>query len=174
MAEYPNQKTVIIDKKQSTINFASYGIPELLNACKVLKGSGFKVYVSIFSNVDGYEKGLSPEYMKRYWGIKKSTYYDGLAELEEKGFLEPIIPGKKYIAHQVSMFDESDIRKTERKSEKQKEGTETGIEETKIGIEDSENNQSNNKKRNTKNNKNNKDRDINIAVVKPIESEFIF
>ena len=80
MAKHPNQKTVIIDKKQSTINFASYGIPELLNACKVLKGSGFKVYVSIFSNIDGYKKDLSPEYMIKYWGIKKSTYYDGLAE----------------------------------------------------------------------------------------------
>ena len=57
---------------------------------------------------------------------------------------------------------------------RQKESPKIRIEGTKIGIEDSENNQSNNKEGNIKNNKYNKDRDINIAVVKPIESEFIF
>ena len=44
------------------------------------------------------------------WGIPSSTFHDGMKELREKGFIED------GIVHQQSIYEESEIRKTKRKS----------------------------------------------------------
>ena len=110
MAKYQNQLVVAIDKKQSTKYFATYGKPEISDACKVLNGSGFKVWCYLLSNSDGALWNLSPSHAEKVWGIPSSTFHDGMKELREKGFIED------GIVHQQSIYEESEIRKTKRKS----------------------------------------------------------
>ena len=106
MAKYPNQRTVKIDKINSTNYFAMYGRPEIENACKVLNGSGFKVYCYIFSNRNRFTLDISPAHAERCWGIHQSTFADGINELIEKGFISD------GIAHQTSIKEQSEYRET--------------------------------------------------------------
>ena len=158
MAKYPNQKTYVIDKIQLSEYFASYDKLGISNACSVLNGSGFKVWCYLLSNIDEFKWSISPQHAENEWGIKRSTFYDGLKELEEKGFIDT----DKRIIHQ---FYKSEVR-TEKKSENRQESPN-------LGTRESENDHSNNNNLKSETN-NNINRDINIAVVKPKEREFVF
>ena len=158
MAKYPNQKKYVIDKKQISEYFASYDKLGIADACSSLKGSGFKVWCYLLSNIDNFEWSISPQHAENEWGIKRSTFYDGLQELEDKGFIDT----DKRIIHQ---FYKSEVR-TEKKSENRQECAN-------LGTTESENNHSNNNSFKNDTNNNIK-RDINIAFGDPTESEFIF
>jgi len=132
MAKYPNQRTIKIDKINSTGYFAMYGNPEIGNACKVLNGSAFKVYCYIFANSNGFELDISPAHAEKFWGIAQSTFQDGINELLDKGF---IVNG---IAHQRSTKDETEIRKKKRYSDIREN-------DTKLDVECTENGKSNSK-----------------------------
>lgn len=159
MAKYPNQKSYRINKKNTTKLFAIYGNPEIMDACKVLKGSGFKMYCCFFSNNDGYRLDGSPEYARKYWGIPKSTYYDGIQDLIDHGFID-VETGEVY---QKAVEKQSETRTTEQQSEIRPKGTENKLNK-------SENGESNNTNNNTYNTF---ARDVAITVAKP-EEEFIF
>jgi hypothetical protein len=57
-----------------------------------LKGSALKMWLYFNKNQDGYKFELSQKTCLD-WGIKKDSYYDGLRELESKGYLLPIYEG---------------------------------------------------------------------------------
>ena len=150
MAKYPNQRTVKVCKTNSTKYFASYGNPEIAEACKVLNGSGFKVWTYIFANANGFSLDISPASAEKYWGIAPSTFEDGINELITKGF---IVDG---VAYQSSTMNEYEIRKKKRNSNNREDNTDPALEYTENGWNYAENGWSNNKYK-INNNKDNKE-----------------
>lgn len=59
----------------------------LQSAMQDLKGSSLKMWLYLNKNQDGYQFDLSRQACAS-WGIKKDSYYDGLRELETKGYLQ--------------------------------------------------------------------------------------
>lgn len=88
MKTYPNQKNITIDKPKTFSNFALYGSEEIAKACSVLNGSAFKVWCYLLKNSSGVQWSVSPKDAENTWGIKHSTWRDGINELKEKGFLD--------------------------------------------------------------------------------------
>lgn len=91
----PNQKTIQIarrTKRDKDHLFAMMNIDALKQAMNDLKGSGLKMWLYLNKNQDNYQFELSRKACEE-WGIKKDSYYDGIKNLEEKGYLHPIRPG---------------------------------------------------------------------------------
>ena len=91
----PNQKIVQIApriKRDSDHLYAMMNIDALSAAVQDLKGSGLKMWLYFNKNQDGYKFELSQKACQ-LWGIKKDSYYDGIRELESKGYLFPIYEG---------------------------------------------------------------------------------
>lgn len=91
----PNQKIVQIAQrtKRDTENiYARMNIEALSAAVRDLKGSALKMWLYFNKNQDGYQFELSQKACSA-WGIKKDSYYAGICELEEKGYLLPICEG---------------------------------------------------------------------------------
>ena len=91
----PNQKIVQIApriKRDSDHLYAMMNIDALSAAVQNLKGSGLKMWLYFNKNQDGYKFELSQKACQ-LWGIKKDSYYDGIRELESKGYLFPIYEG---------------------------------------------------------------------------------
>ena len=57
-----------------------------------MKGSALKMWLYFNKNQDGYQFELSQKACQ-LWGVKKDSYYDGIKELESKGYLSPIYEG---------------------------------------------------------------------------------
>ena len=91
----PNQKVVRIvqrEKRDKKHLYAMYNQNALQQAMCKLKGSGLKMWIYINKNQDGYQFELSRKACED-WGIKKDSYYDGLKDLENNGYLRPSKPG---------------------------------------------------------------------------------
>lgn len=91
----PYQKIVQIApriKRDSDHLYATMNINALSAAVQDLKGSGLKMWLYFNKNQDGYKFELSQKACQ-LWGIKKDSYYDGIRELESKGYLFPIYEG---------------------------------------------------------------------------------
>ena len=91
----PNQKIVHIaprTKRDSEHLYAMMNIEALQAAVRDLKGSALKMWLYLNKNQDGYSFELSQKACLA-WGIKKDSYYDGIRELESKGYLLPIYEG---------------------------------------------------------------------------------
>ena len=91
----PNQKVVRIvqrEKRDKKHLYAMYNQDALQQAMCKLKGSGLKMWIYINKNQDGYQFELSRKACEE-WGIKKDSYYDGLRDLENNGYLRPAKPG---------------------------------------------------------------------------------
>jgi hypothetical protein len=67
----------------------------LQNAMKDLKGSSLKMWLYLNKNQERYTFDLSRAACLE-WGIKKDSYYDGIKELMEKGYLVPAREGSNY------------------------------------------------------------------------------
>ena len=67
-------------------------INALSAAVQDLKGSALKMWLYLNKNQDDYKFELSQKACQ-LWGIKKDSYYDGVRELESKGYLVPIHEG---------------------------------------------------------------------------------
>ena len=67
-------------------------IDALQQAIMTLKGSGLKMWLYLNKNQDNYRLELSRQACAE-WGIRKDSYYDGLKNLEEHGYLHPVRPG---------------------------------------------------------------------------------
>ena len=90
-----NQKIVQIaprTKRDSNNIYATMNLDALQAAVQNLKGSGLKMWLYFNKNQVGYKFELSQKACQ-LWGIKKDSYYDGIRELESKGYLFPIYEG---------------------------------------------------------------------------------
>lgn len=67
-------------------------IDALSAAVQNLKGSGLKMWLYFNKNQDNHKFELSQRACQ-LWGIKKDSYYDGIRELESKGYLLPTYKG---------------------------------------------------------------------------------
>ena len=81
-------------------------------ACRVLNGSGFKVWCYLLKNKDGILWDISPADAEKRWGISKSTFHDGLRELQTKGFID----FEEGIIHQKSIKPECEIHTSTRRN----------------------------------------------------------
>ena len=92
---FPNQKIVQIApriKRDAKNLFAMMNIEALQAAIRDLKGSALKMWLYFNKNQDNYHFELSQKACSE-WGIKRDSYYAGIDELEEKGYLLPIYEG---------------------------------------------------------------------------------
>ena len=87
--EFRKKRFIDIDKpKRIKGLFSMIDLESLKHACKVLKGSGFKVYVYFLSQSPQEDWFVSPTNAENEWGIKRSTFYDGLEDLKNNGFFD--------------------------------------------------------------------------------------
>lgn len=94
----PNQKIVEIGTR--TIRngnnlYATMNLDALQQAMKTLKGSSLKMWLYFNKNQEHYAFELSRADCLE-WGIKKDSYYDGVRELVEKGYLVQAREGSNY------------------------------------------------------------------------------
>lgn len=85
----PNQKIVQIGKRTVRNGqnlYATMNLEALQLATKTLKGSSLKMWLYLNKNQEKYTFELSRAACLE-WGIKKDSYYDGIRELTEKGYL---------------------------------------------------------------------------------------
>ena len=85
----PNQKIVQIGKRTVRNGqnlYATMNLEALQLAMKTLKGSSLKMWLYLNKNQEKYTFELSRAACLE-WGIKKDSYYDGIKELMEKGYL---------------------------------------------------------------------------------------
>lgn len=59
---------------------------------KNLKGEQFKLWVYLAMNQNGFDFSLSKKACED-WGIKKDSYYRGIEELKNQGYLVELEPG---------------------------------------------------------------------------------
>lgn len=94
----PNQKIVQVaprTERSKTNLYATMNIDALQQAMQDLKGSGLKMWLYFNKNQDKYTFELSRKACEE-WGIKKDSYYDGLRNLEEKGYLRQSHQGSNF------------------------------------------------------------------------------
>ena len=87
----PNQKIVQIarrTKRDKDHLFATTNLESLQQAMNTLKGSGLKMWLYLNKNQDNYRFELSRQACEE-WGIKKDSYYDGIRNLIDNGYLRP-------------------------------------------------------------------------------------
>ena len=91
----PNQKIVQIarrTKRDKENLYAMTNLEALQQAMNTLKGSGLKMWLYLNKNQDNYRFDLSRQACEE-WGIKKDSYYDGIRNLIDKGYLRPMRAG---------------------------------------------------------------------------------
>lgn len=107
----PHQRKVYIATRAPRDKSHLYGtvnIDALKYAMTNLKESGFKLWCYFNKNQDNYFMELSQKDCEA-WGIKRSSYYRGLEELEEKGFLSIEEDSNKYTFYEMPCENPSDI-----------------------------------------------------------------
>ena len=94
----PNQKIVQIGKRTVRDGknlYATMNLEALQQAMNTLKGSSLKMWLYLNKNQEKYTFELSRAACLE-WGIKKDSYYDGIKELMEKGYLVQAREGSNY------------------------------------------------------------------------------
>lgn len=90
---FPNQKQIKINRdlvKKNTAKFFLCAYQDNLSeAMKNLTHTGFKVYLALMFNRDGYSIEFSPAYVSQITGMCQDTARKGLKELEKKQYLIP-------------------------------------------------------------------------------------
>lgn len=107
----PNQKKVKIApriKRNKDNLFAMMNLEALQSAVQGLKGSALKMWLYFNKNQDNYEFELSQKACSE-WGIKKDSYYSGIEELINKGYLIPICYGSNiYTFYEIPHAEKAD------------------------------------------------------------------
>lgn len=88
----PNQKIVHIASRETRDKDHLYmmaNIEALSRAVRELKGSGLQMWLYFNKNQDNYKFELSQKDALNF-GVKKDSYYNGIKDLEEKGYLIPL------------------------------------------------------------------------------------
>ena len=94
----PNQKIVQIGKRTVRDGkhlYAMMNLDAMQQAMRTLKGSSLKMWLYLNKNQENYTFDLSRTACLE-WGIKKDSYYDGVRELVEKGYLVQAREGSNY------------------------------------------------------------------------------
>ena len=94
----PNQKIVQIGKRTVRDGkhlYATMNLDAMQQAMRTLKGSSLKMWLYLNKNQENYTFDLSRAACLE-WGIKKDSYYDGVRELVEKGYLVQSREGSNY------------------------------------------------------------------------------
>ena len=112
---YPNQKVVTIHKEPLSKNFLGINLDVLREACKRLTAHELKLYIYLASNKDKYELALSQVAAKEAVNLPRSTYYDQVQNLINKGYLVQK-SGNKYDFYEIpqSNLKSSVVRDTEK------------------------------------------------------------
>ena len=90
---YPNQRFIEIHKdpvEQSKATGRLYLIEyqdNILDACKDLSNSAFKVYIALILNKNGYKMDYSPECLHLLTGLCRATAKKALVELQVKNYI---------------------------------------------------------------------------------------
>ena len=86
----PNQKRIIIDKPElrRLDKFAYYGRDELAQACQLLNGSEFKLWIYFLAQSPKVKWTLSPSAIAKEFGIPEATYHRAIKTLRKKGYLD--------------------------------------------------------------------------------------
>ena len=105
----PNQKIVHIarrTKRDKDNLYAMTNLEALQQAMKTLKGSGLKMWLYLNKNQDNYRFELSRQACAD-WGIKKDSYYDGIRNLIDNGYLRPVRTGSNIYYFYENAFTEN-------------------------------------------------------------------
>ena len=90
---FPNQKQIKINREIVQKNAARFFLcayqDNLSEAMKHLTHTGFKVYLALMFNRNGYSVEFSPAYVSQITGMCLDTARKGLKELETKHYLIP-------------------------------------------------------------------------------------
>ena len=85
----PNQKEVQVARRTPRDGnhlYSMNNLDALRQAMNCLKGSGLKMWLYLNKNQDNYRFGLSQKACEE-WGIKKDSYYEGIRNLIDNGYL---------------------------------------------------------------------------------------
>lgn len=96
-----NQKLVIIHREAPTSNFLGILNENWQAACRDLGAHATILYLYLASNKNNFELALSPKAVENAIGMPRSTYYDQLKKLTEKGYLIQE-RGNKYHFYEVA------------------------------------------------------------------------
>ena len=113
MAKYANQSTIQIVKKEKyeeAFHYSSNAAED--QAMKVLSHSGLKLFLYFNQNKHSYQFDMSFADAHNHTGISESSYYRGIEELKDKGYLIRGSLGKNtWIFCEVPLPDEDDSPK---------------------------------------------------------------
>ena len=88
-ATVPNQKTVYIHKEPVNYDFLQVSNKEWQYASRTLEPIGLQLYLYLAANKDKFKLALSKSAANNAIGIKHTSYYKYLKQLEEEGYLVP-------------------------------------------------------------------------------------
>ena len=105
---FPNQKEVQIAERtprDSKHLYSMNNLDALRQAMNCLKGSGLKMWLYLNKNQNNYRFGLSRVDCAE-WGIRKDSYYDGIKDLIDNGYLRQSQPGSNlYIFYENALTE---------------------------------------------------------------------
>lgn len=82
-----NQKVIIINKPAVIRNFLQIDNNAWMKVNKTLGPYALQLYLYLAANANGYRLALSPEHAEKAAGIKRTSFYKYLKELEENGYI---------------------------------------------------------------------------------------
>lgn len=94
----PNQKNIELQKeeKHSANNYLAIRTQKAERlAAKSLTPTAFKIWLYVTANKNGYTFDLSSADVSDAYGISVRSYSTALKELEQLGYLQPKVKGKK-------------------------------------------------------------------------------
>ena len=97
MAQYANQKTYIIHRINPVNKgnvYLTITASALANASKILTPTGFKLYLYLATNKDGYSLDFSPKHFSDLYGVSYDSARKAPADLMNNHFLVPNKDGK--------------------------------------------------------------------------------
>lgn len=87
MTIYPNQKIIRISKQKYDENFLQVSNEEWQCAARNLSGVGFKLYLYLAGNKNGFELALSQKAFGDATGASRNAYHRAVDELISKGYI---------------------------------------------------------------------------------------
>lgn len=102
MPSYPNQHLIEIQREtlEEEKGFLGINKDSLFEAFRNLSGNEAKLYCYFAANKDGWKEYISPQAIQNSIGMAKSTYYNQMKGLIEKGYIE-FIEGNKFIFREI-------------------------------------------------------------------------
>ena len=88
-------KTVSIDKVKSQI-FCMYSLEHNRNAMRTLTKSAYYLYTYFVQNQDCFVLDLRRTHVMKITGLSKTSYYEAMEELIDKGYLTTCSDGYEF------------------------------------------------------------------------------